>query len=152
VMDESVPCIPTGIYPLTKVLGEEMCQFYARQHGMRIAILRYGCFIPADWRVQGMGRLVNWLDREDVAQANELALGTVMAEEFECEPFLIHCRKPFKDSDWPELVENPDGVIERYWPGALELLADHGLAVPRIHTRYDITKAQTVLGFDPQHN
>lgn len=152
VMDENVPCIPTHVYPLTKWLGEEMCRFYARQHGRKIAILRYGCFVPADWKVQGLGRLTNWLDREDVAQANELALGAVVAEEFDCETFLIHCQKPFTDADWPELVENPEAVIERYWPGAVELLANRGLSVPRIHTHYDISKAQTVLGYGPSHN
>lgn len=152
VMDENVPCVPNHIYPLTKVLGEEMCRFYARKHDFHIAMLRYGCFVPADWKVAGMGRLSNWLDREDVALANELALGAVMAEEFACEPFLIHCAKPFSDDDWPELTSRPDDVIERYYPGAVNLLADHGLAIPAIHTRFDITKAVTVLGYDPQHN
>jgi len=152
VMDENVPCIPTSYYAQTKVLCEEMCRYYARQHDMKIAILRYGCFVPADWKVQGLGRLNNWLDRLDVAQANELALGAVVAEEFDCEAFLIHCYKPFTDADWPELVERPDVVIERHWPGAVELLAEHGLTVPRVHHRYDITKAQTILGYSPQHN
>jgi UDP-glucose 4-epimerase len=152
VMDESVPCIPTHIYALTKVLGEEMCRFYARRHDFHIAILRYGCFVPANWHTAGIGRLNNWLDREDVALANELALGAVIAEEFACETFLIHSAKPFTEDDWPELATNPDAVIERYYPGALDLLAEHGLAVPQIHTRFDISKAVTKLGYDPQHN
>jgi hypothetical protein len=33
-----------------------------------------------------------------------------------------------------------------------ELLHEHGLSIPHIHTRYDITKAVTQLGYDPQHN
>ena len=152
IMDEQVPCIPNHIYPLTKVMGEEMCRFYARQHGFHIAILRYGCFVPADWKVAGLGRLNNWLDREDVAQANELALGAVVAEEFACETFLIHSAKPFNDLDWPELEINPDPVVERYYPGATELLKAHNLSIPNIHTRYDIDKAVTVLGYDPQYN
>jgi UDP-glucose 4-epimerase len=152
VMNENVPCIPTHIYPLTKVLCEEMCQFYARKHGLHIAILRYGCFVPADWRTAGMGRLNNWLDREDVASANELALGAVAAEAFSCETFVIHCAKPFVDNDWPGLETDPEKVIEYYWPGANALLAEHDLRVPHIHTRFDISKAVTMLGYDPQHN
>ncbi len=152
VMDETVPSVPHSLYAHTKWLSEEMCRFYARTYEFHIAILRYGCFVAADWRTAGMGRLSNWLDREDVAQANELALGAVMAEEFTCETFLIHCAKPFTDEDWPDLEAKPDAVIERYYPGALELLAEHGLVVPRVHTRYDITKAVTQLGYDPQHN
>jgi nucleoside-diphosphate-sugar epimerase len=152
VMDERVPCIPTHNYALTKLLGEQMCHFYARCHGFKIAILRCGRFAPADWRAAGMGRLDHWLDREDVAQANELALGAVVAEEFKCETFLIQCAKPFLEADWPELEKNPGAVVEHYYPGAIELLAEHGLAVPKIHTRYNIDKAVTTLGYAPQHN
>ena len=152
VMDENVPCIPNSIESLTKVLAEEMCMYYARQHKLRVAILRYGHFAPADWKTSGMGRLTNWLDREDVAQANELALGAVAAEEVKCEAFLIQCHKPFVDSDWPELAENPEPILESYWAGCGELLAHHNLRVPKIHTRYDISKAQSVLGYEPEHN
>jgi len=152
VIDETTPCIPTETYSMTKLLGEEMCSFYARKHGYKVAILRYGCFAPTDWRTAGLGRLNEWLDRDDVAQANELALGAVIAESFSCETFLIHCQKPFVDSDWPDLVTNPNSVIERYYPGAVDLLAQHGLAVPLVHHRYDINKAVTWLGYDPQCN
>jgi UDP-glucose 4-epimerase len=152
VMDEDVSCLPTHFEAMTKVLGEEMCRYYARQHGFHIALLRYGCFAPADWQTAGLGRLNNWLDREDVVQANELALGAVVAEAFKCEAFLIHCAKPFTDDDWPELETDPNAVIERYYPGAVEILAEHGIAIPTVHTRYDISKAVTTLGYDPQHN
>ena len=42
--------------------------------------------------------------------------------------------------------------MARYYPGAPELPAHHGLAIPKIHTRYDIDKAVTILGYDPQNN
>jgi nucleoside-diphosphate-sugar epimerase len=152
VMDESVPTVPNNIYALTKMLGEDMCRYYARKHSFNIAILRYGCFLPADWKMAGLGRLNNWLDKEDAAQANELALGAVLAEDFACETFLIQSAKPFADEDWPELGTNPDAVIERYYPGTLELLATHHLHLPRVHLRYNIDKAITRLGYDPQYN
>lgn len=149
---EDIPSIPMQIFGLTKHIGEELCRYYSRVHGLHIAILRYGKFSPADWKVAGMGRLNNWLDREDVAQANELALGAVIAEEFKCETFLIQSAKPFIDSDWPELEHDPAAGIERHYPGAAALLGQHRLSIPRIHQRYDITKAVAVLGYDPQHN
>ncbi len=152
VMDEAAPCIPGNYSALTKLLSEDMCRFYARAHGVGVALLRYGHFAPADWTTAGIGRLSNWLDREDVAQANELALGAVVAEEFKCETFLIQSAKPFTDDDWPELEHDPASVVERYYAGATELLTQHGLHVPKIHTRYDNTKAATMLGYEPQHN
>lgn len=152
VMDESAPCIPTHIYPLTKVLCEEMCRFYVRQHQFRIASLRYGCFVPEDWRVQGLGRLNNWLDREDVADSNVLALKAIIEGKIGYEEFLIHCSKPFVDSDWPKLREEPEVVVERYFPGSTELLARNGLKVPKVWHRFDISKAETMLGYSPKHN
>lgn len=152
VMDENVPCIPTHFAAMTKVLGEEMCRYYARKHGFHIATLRYGRFLPTDWKTAGLGRLNNWVDREDVAQANELALGAVVAEAFRYETFLIHCAKPFTDDDWPLLASEPEKVVEFYFPGAVQSLAEHELRVPHVHHRYDITKAITMLGYDPQQN
>jgi nucleoside-diphosphate-sugar epimerase len=152
VMDEEVKLKPTSYMGLAKKIDEELCEYFARTYHMHVAILRYGCFAPADWRVAGLGRLANWIDRLDVAQANELALGAICAEEFTCETFLVHSAKPFTDTDWPELAISPDKVIEHYYPGAVELLANHGLHVPHIHTRYDISKAVSMLGYEPQHN
>lgn len=152
VLDEEVSCLPLQYSAMTKALGEEMCRFYARHHNFHIALLRYGHFAPADWRESGVGLLNHWLDRDDAAQANELALGAVLAEAFRCEAFLIHCAKPFVDEDWPELETDPSAVVERYYPGSVEMLAEHGIAVPTVHFRYDITKAVTTLGYDPQYN
>jgi nucleoside-diphosphate-sugar epimerase len=152
VMDEYVPCVPKDIRAMTKLVGEDLCRFYSREHGFKVAILRYGCFVAADWRTAGIGRLNNWLDRDDVAQANELALGAVIAEAFGCETFLIQSQKPFVDEDWPDLVTDSRPVIDRYYPGATDLLLEHGMNVPHVHHRYDINKAVTWLGYDPQHN
>ncbi len=151
-MDETVACVPTSIFGLTKVLNEEMCRYFARHHGFKIAILRYGTFLPTDWKTAGMGLLNAWVDREDVAQANELALGAVVAEEFACEAFLIHAAHPFAEDDWPDLESKPASVLARYYPGSVEILTAHGLPAPKVHHRYDIAKAIEQLGYDPQHN
>jgi nucleoside-diphosphate-sugar epimerase len=99
-----------------------------------------------------MGRLNNWLDREDVAHSNLAALNTLTKSPFAYEEFLIHCAKPFVEADWPQLRENPEPVIDRYFPGSIELLAGHQLKVPKVWNRFDITKAQKMLGYQPQHN
>lgn len=151
-LKETTPCIPTSLHAMTKLLGEEMCRFYARKHHFQIAMLRYGCFVPADWKTAGLGQLANWVDRRDVAMANYLALGGVLAEAFTCEAFLIHSATPFSEQDWPDLETQPDKVVERYYPGATALLKSHGLRIPQIHHRQDITKAVTLLGYDPQYN
>ena len=152
LIDESTPCIPNNIYGMTKWQAEEWCRYYARKHHFNIALLRYGCFLPTDWKTAGLGRLGNWLDREDVAQANEAALGAVVAEAFHCEAFHIHSARPFTEFDWPELESDPNAVVEKYYPGATALLAEHGMTIPHIHHAYDIHSAVTRLGYDPQHN
>lgn len=151
-VNEKTPRVPLNVYALSKMLAEEMCDFYARQYGFHIAMLRYGRYSVGDWKTVGVSRLTTGLDREDAAQANELALGAVLAEEFRCEPFLVQCAKPFVEDDWPGLVEDPQSVLERYWPGSVELLLLHGLMVPKVYHRWDIHRAETVLGYAPEHN
>jgi len=152
IVDENVPCIPTHYYGQTKVAGEEMCRFYARKHGFHVAALRYGKFASIDWKSEGLGRLNNYLDREDVAQANQLALGAVMEESFGFETFLIQCARPFTDNDWPSLATDPEKTLDTYYPGVSKVLAENDMRVPLVHHGYDITKAVTMLGYDPQHN
>ena len=152
VVDESLPCIPTQFHAHTKLAGEQLCQFYARKHAFNIAALRFGRFAPSDWRLAGMGRLNNWLDREDVALATQLAIGAVMEDGFGFETILIQSAKPFTETDWPQLTAEPEKVLEFYYPGSVKLLSDHDLRVPHVHHQYDITKAITMLGYDPQHN
>lgn len=152
VVDESVPCVPGQFYAQTKVAGEELCHFYTRKHGFHVAALRFGKFAPIDWRVAGLGRLNNWLDREDAAMAAQLAIGAVMEEGFGFETFLIQSAKPFTETDWPLLTTEPEKALEFYYPGVMKLLGEHDLRVPHVHHMYDITKAVTMLGYDPQHN
>ncbi len=151
-IDESVPCIPVSFYAQTKLMGEELCRFYTRKHGFHVAALRFGKFAPMDWKIAGMGRLNNWIDREDVATAAQLAIGAVNDDEFGFEAFHIQSAKPFTESDWPVLASDPEKILDFYYPGAIALLAEHDLRVPHVHHQYDITKAITMLGFDPQHN
>ncbi len=152
IVDESTPCVPNQYHAQTKMAGEEMCRFYSRKHGFSVATLRYGKFTPTDWKTDGLGRLNNYLDREDVAQANQLALGAVMDETFGYQTFLVQCARPFTDNDWPALATDPEKVLEQYYPGVVKLLSEHDLRVPHVHHGYDITRAITLLGYDPQHN
>lgn len=152
VMDTETPCIPNNYYGMSKFVAEEICAFHARKCHINTAILRYGYFSPAGWHAAGLGRLCNRLDRLDVAQANILALGAVIAGEFLCEKFLIHSAKPFAPGDFPQIEYDPVEVVEKYYPGTTELLAYHGMVVPRIPYLPVIDKAVEMLGYDPQHN
>ena len=152
LIDEDLPCVPTHIFGQTKWLSEELCRYASRAHNFRIAILRCGDSAPTDWKTAGLAKLNNGVDREDVAQAHELALAAVLAEEFRCETFLIESAKRFELNDWPELQFDPAPIVERYYPGATDLLEQHNLPVPRVHYRYDISKAVNQLGYEPQHN
>ncbi|MDE2126895.1 MAG: NAD(P)-dependent oxidoreductase [Armatimonadetes bacterium] len=152
VLTELCACVPSQVAGLTKHLAEEMCRYYSRRRAVRVAMLRFGPFSHGDWKNAGLARLANGLDREDAAQAVVLALGAVQDEAFGCQAFGIHALTPFTDEDWPELEVNPAAVLDRYYPGCTDILASHGLRVPHLHTRYDITRAVTLLGYDPEYN
>jgi len=48
--DENTPPAPVNPYGLTKLMGEEVCRFFARRHGMSIVCLRLcGVKTDAEW-------------------------------------------------------------------------------------------------------
>ena len=152
VMDETVPCEPDWIYPLTKVLCEEMLRYEGRKQRVRSVALRYGCFVPSPRDVQGMGRLGNWLSREDVARANVCAMEALVAGKITFEPLLIHCHKRFGREDWDDLQGDPLRVVEKYYPGAESLIKKHNLQVEPPRYLTDISRAREVIGYEPRDN
>ena len=76
---DDTPSRPDDIYGLTKMLCEEMCEFFARVRGLEVVALRYGGVrqlvekvagsLTHDWATSGM-----LTDLEDVVAANLLAM------------------------------------------------------------------------------
>ncbi len=152
-LHEELPLLPGDIYGYTKVAGEEMCRFYGRKHGIPSVALRYGMFVPEPFFRYGIHLLYGGVDTADVvgavlASMDVLTAGTVQWDAFNVESFV-----PFAEEDAPQLRQDPLPVLDRYYPGAAELLRERGVQqLAPITVTYPMTRAAERLGFRPQCN
>ena len=153
ILDESLPPRPDWIYPVSKVLVEQLSGFYAVHHGLEVVNLRYQGILdklPTDgW--SGFGLLARIIVAADAAQANLLAL----ARPGLCnEVFNIGPDTPLTQRDCNEAIQGKDlwTILERHWPGCGEFLRARGLE-PEARFFWPVTridKAKLMLGWQPQ--
>ncbi len=139
-----------NIYGITKVVGEELCGFYHRAHGIRCTILRPADFTPyRDRRHYGERLLRGGVDRRDVVAIAALA---VENETIECEALPVMREDPFTPEDVEQWANDPAAVLERHLPGALTLVERYGLVLPDSITPPDIALSRERVGYRPRHN
>ena len=141
-----------GVYGETKLLCEELAAYHARAHGMTSVALRFGMYVPESFVRYGLRLLFGGVDDRDVAQATLLALAHEPDGGFDA--FDIMAPTPFRRDDAEAMAQDPEALIERHWPGSLDLFAERGVDVrPLIwgETLWPIDKARERLGYRPRH-
>ncbi len=139
-----------NIYGLTKVVGEELCGFYHRRHGIRCTLLRPADFTPyRDRKHYGERLLRGGVDRRDVVEITALAVenGTI-----ECEAFPVMREDPFTSEDIQWWRDDPGAVLERYVPGARVLVERYNLDLPAEIAPPNIILSKERLGYRPRFN
>ena len=158
-MDEGFgPIRPRNIYGVTKFAAEHICQLFAAERGLDIAILRAGRFFPEEDDTlrfpNGLNLKANeFLNRrltvEDAAAAHVAALEKIKGKG--CETFILSAPTPFSRDDTQSLVSDAPGVIARYFPTAKTLYEEKGWSLPQhIDRVYDASKLEKELGFRPK--
>ena len=139
-----------NIYGLTKVVGEELCGFYHRKHGVRCTILRPADFTPYRNRQHYGERLLRGgVDRRDVIEITALAAEN---DAIELEAFPAMRDDPFTPEDVRGWRSNRETVLERHVPGARELIERYTIDLPEEIALPDIAIAKERLGYTPRHN
>ena len=146
------------VYGMTKVLGEELCRAYAMRHCMQIIALRPRAFIPwwnskvysskqewASWFARGAVHI------DDVAQSVERACRLV---EDISSPFFetieIDGKQDFSAQErevWLKIGAK-QFLAERF-PAYAAAIAQATFIPQRPPTYKDLTKAKTLLGYEP---
>ena len=168
-IDEDVPCAPVCRYGLTKLMGEDLCRYYARHHGLQATILRIcgyqrppsGGVAPdgsIDWSMASPAELAGrhigvphfkLYSPDDMAEAVDRALA---APWDGCEAYLIGCDAPYAADDREGLAADPLAAIARHYPEAPAFLAEVGLEPKPVTFWYSFEKARTRLGFRTRHD
>lgn len=165
-IDEDMPCKPEGMYDITKLMGEQLCEYFHRLHGLNTISLRLCGYDPIDgfssdgdilWdridihslvgRFVGMGPSFKLTNAWDLAQAFRSA---IEARIDRYDVFIIGLGAPFAGEDAEDLRRTPLRVLERYHPGAEKFFKEIGLEVPGISFWYNTEKAKKYLGFSPK--
>jgi len=152
-LHEDRPLLPADIYGYTKLAGEEMCRYHVRRHGIASIALRYGMFVPEPFFHYGIRLLYGGVDAEDVARSVLAALDAMAAGNVTWDAFNVESLVPFTSDDAPQLRSDPLTVVDKYYPGAAELLRRRG--VPRLKpmlTYFPMRRIHERLGFRPECN
>jgi nucleoside-diphosphate-sugar epimerase len=153
MVHEDLPLRPTEIYGVTKVAGEELCRYYGRRFGIPSVALRYGMFVPEPFFRYGIRLLYGGVDTGDVVGAVLAAIDALAAGRTSWDALNVESRLPFVASDGPELRTDPLAVLDRYWPGAGELLRGRGVErLQPIQEVFSVARLEERLGFRPRCN
>ena len=152
-LPEDVPLRPGDVYGWTKMAGEELCQLYGRTHGIPSVGLRFGMFVPEPFFRYGIRLLYGGVDTHDVVRSVMTSIDALTSGNVTWETFNIESVVPFTDDDTEQLALDPMPVLDKYYPGASELLRERGVeSLAPITVYYPMNHAEKVLGFKPQCN
>jgi nucleoside-diphosphate-sugar epimerase len=152
-LHEALPLLPGDIYGYTKVAGEELCRFYGRKHGIPSVALRYGMFVPEPFFRYGIRLLYGGVDTADVVGAVLVSIAALTTGKLQWDAFNVESHVPFSKEDGAQLRQDPLPVLDKYYPGAAELLGERGVReLAPITVYYPMDRAAERLGFRPQCN
>jgi UDP-glucose 4-epimerase len=160
---EDVTAVPKNIYGVTKAAAEDLCQLFARNHSLRIIVLRTSRFFPeeddnravraayTDANIKTNEFLYRRVDIEDVVSAHLLAAQHAPSTGFA--KYIISATTPFARHDATELRNDAPQVVRRYVPDYEAEFARRGWTMMSgIDRVYDNERARTELGWQPRHD
>lgn len=144
-------------YGFTKRVGEELCEYHRRNHGLRTVIVRPHDFTPwgDDWLNRYGARLLyGGVDREDVLDCI-LASVTRLGREPGPEPegITVNAVRPnaFTAADLADWEADPVAVCERIFPGNADLLEKYDIDIRRTPSIVDPLGA-TEIEYAPKYH
>ena len=145
-------------YGFTKRIGEELCEYNRRNHGVRFVAVRPNDRTPwgADW-LNGYGtRLLHGgVDRDDVLDCIMLAVDRLTKDlSGDPEGIIVEAVKPdaYTEADLEGWENDPIGTCERIFPNSRDLIERYGL---RIDRKPSVTKSDlgwAEIGYSPSRH
>lgn len=151
VYDRYTPPRPDWIYPVTKLMVEQLGQYHVREHGLEVVQLRYSYVRDLPMEQIGLGLLSHSVADSDVASANLLAATKPGLKD---EALMVAAEVPFTIKDVMAAQKDPWAVLEKYWPGCSDVLRRHNLT-PKPRDFWPIAKVddtKIVLGWESKAN
>jgi nucleoside-diphosphate-sugar epimerase len=160
---EELRPVPRNIYGVTKVVAEDLCELFHRNHKLPCLVLRTSRFFPeeddrrstreayVDDNVKVNEYLNRRVDVEDVVSAHLLAIEKGPAIGFA--RYIISATTPLLPADLVELRVNAPQVVKRRVPDYEALYSRRGWKMfPSIDRVYVNDRARSELAWQPRYD
>jgi nucleoside-diphosphate-sugar epimerase len=150
VVDEDSAPTCDSAYSISRLLVEHLGREFCRTNQISIASLRYMAFGYGNDRKLGPNLLARSISVRDVARA-VIRAGTIGG--LKGDVFNIGPKTPLTNQDIVAAQSDPGAVLEKYWPGAVEVLKANGFKLSGEHfwPATSIRKARLILGWEPEY-
>jgi nucleoside-diphosphate-sugar epimerase len=148
-----------GKYGFTKQVGEELCEYHRRNHGLRYVAIRPADFTP--WGNDYLNRygarlLYGGVDREDVLDCVERAVSHLARDlpaGHEPEGLVVNAVRPnaFTESQLNGWEDDPVAACERLFPHSRALVERYAINIARRPVIVDNLGADAI-GYAPQRH
>ncbi|SEO97038.1 NAD(P)-dependent oxidoreductase [Paenibacillus sp. OV219] len=137
-------------YAYTKKLGEQVCEFYHRKHGIEVLMLRPADFTPfRSIKHYGERLLHGGVDRRDVIQA--VVKATTCEQRFGAYHIVRDDR--FTEADVIAYAQgNRVDMWEKLYPGARGIIEKYGFNLPETIHPAELSREKQELGYAPSYN
>jgi NAD-dependent epimerase/dehydratase family protein len=146
-------------YGFTKRLGEELCEYYRRNHGIRYVAVRPSGFVPwRDWvNHYGAELLYGRVDREDVLDCVQCAierLAGALPEDAEPEGIaaIAHRANAFTEEQLEGWEADPLAACERIFPGSRRLVEKYQINIARKPHVVNLGDTPETTGYRPKRH
>ncbi len=139
-----------GVYSVTKVIGEDLCQTYQNMLRIPIAMLRYHDFVPKSYLAFGEKLLYNGVDARDVAASNVSSVISGLAGKYGLFRTIVHTDHGFPEDVRENFGAHGPAFCEEILPGSAELLKKYNLNLPTRVEQHDMSEAKKTLGWTPK--
>ena len=140
----------SGIYGLTKVIGEDLCRNYHESTGASVAMLRYHDFVPKPYLDFGAMLLRNGVDARDVGTSNVAALEAALDKSIGLFRTIVHTNHKMPAEVVADFRALGLDWCESQVPGARDLMRKYELELPQQVEQHDLSEAAQKLGWTPQ--
>ncbi|MBC7805485.1 MAG: NAD(P)-dependent oxidoreductase [Akkermansiaceae bacterium] len=147
-------------YGFTKRIGEELCEYYRENHGMRYVAVRPNDLTPwgKDWvNHYGARLLYGGVDRDDVldciAQSIQF-LETPLSEGREAENLVVHAVRGdvYTEEQIAGWENDPVGTCEQIFPGSAALVRKYNIGIDRKPSVSKTDDGARVIGYAPSRH
>ena len=162
-VDEKLTPLAKNIYGATKIMAENLCRLFYRNHGLPIIVLKTSRFFPeedddrnmrnqySDANIKVNEFLFRRVDIADIVDAHIIALNK--AKDIGYEQYVISATSPFLPTDLNEITTNAPKVLKKYFPEYIETYAINGWKMfPSIGRVYVNDKVRKELGWQPKYD